>query len=220
VGNIERKIAYAQKIARAAEMRDQGYPWDEVARAFGWSNADSAGRAVRSYFAKHPSLDVEAVREEEERQLQTLRREAWKSYKTVQFAVSSRGLVTDDEGLPVVDYSHKDRALNTLLRISESRRRLHGADRPVRVAIETETGALGANAQLQLQLQLQSGVAGAAGITWTSVGSPVTVSLSPTALTSPGAPVAFIRVVCGTSIGGTPLPAANAPSSSPARRPP
>jgi len=50
----------------------------------------------------------------------------------------ARGLVTDDEGLPVPDHSNKDRALNTLLRISESRRRLHSADRPIKVVVESQ----------------------------------------------------------------------------------
>ncbi len=57
-----------------------------------------------------------------------MRREAFKNYRTVQFAISAKGLVTTDDGLPVVDYAHRDRALNTLLRISESRRRLLGLD--------------------------------------------------------------------------------------------
>jgi hypothetical protein len=128
-GPLAPRAAAAQKAVRAIELRDHGHTWDEIAQLVGFSAARSANRAATRYLASHPSPEVDAVRADEERQLLLLRKEAWKNYRTVQFAVSARGLVTDDEGLPIPDYSHKDRALNTLLRISESRRRLHGADR-------------------------------------------------------------------------------------------
>jgi hypothetical protein len=83
-------------------------------------------------------------REEEERQLLLLRREAWKQYRTVQWAVSSRGLVLDADDNPVPDNSHRERWIAILTRISESRRRLHGADRPVSIRLTEDEDALDA----------------------------------------------------------------------------
>lgn len=52
-------------------------------------------------------------------------------------------------------------------------------------------------------VQLQSGVASAAGITWTNVGSPVNlVAGQGVLLTSPGGAVAFIRAVITTLLAG------------------
>ena len=53
-GPVARKTAYAQKIARAVDLRDQGHTWDEVAQMAGWANAQNACNAVSRYLNSHP----------------------------------------------------------------------------------------------------------------------------------------------------------------------
>jgi hypothetical protein len=138
LSKAERRLAAIKKAECALEHHLQGQTWEQAAKAAGYSCARSACAAVTKYLASHPTEGVEELRKIEDQHLLMLRREAWKNFRTVQFMTSARGLVEDADGLPVVDHSHKDKVLNTLLRISESRRRLLGLDQPVRVAIESQ----------------------------------------------------------------------------------
>ena len=138
MSNTERRLTAAQKASKAIELRCRGVTWNAVAAQVGYSSAEHACRAVTNALAKYPSQAADELRKIEDIRLDNLEAEAWKNYRTVQFQVCSRGLVTDDDGLPIPDNSHRDRALNTLLRICESRRRLHGLDRPVRLSIESQ----------------------------------------------------------------------------------
>jgi hypothetical protein len=133
------RLQAAQKVRRALQLRTEGYTWPQVAEQVGYSSAQHACRAVTDYFKKVPSEDADSLRATETEHLMMLRREAMALLRATQYVVSAKGdLVRDDDGRLVQDIQHRDRAINTLVRISESLRRLHGADQPARLAVTIE----------------------------------------------------------------------------------
>ncbi|MFZ0166066.1 MAG: hypothetical protein WAL12_20995 [Trebonia sp.] len=126
-----RAVAAADKVRGALEDHLQGYTWEQVAERNGYSSRQTACRAVTRYLARHPSPEVEQIREEEELQLQAIRRELWDIARRKHYFRTEDGeLIRDD--------SQNIAALNTLARLSESRRRLHGADVPVVTRLQIE----------------------------------------------------------------------------------
>ncbi len=63
--NTRARLSHAQKIDQAVDLHLQGYTWDEVAKACGYSTRQNANRAVRDWLSSHPSADVEQMRQTE-----------------------------------------------------------------------------------------------------------------------------------------------------------
>lgn len=101
------RIEARGKQSKAVTLRTQGYTWAEVANRAGYPSAGAARIAVSRAMDRVESDAVADLRAEEDAHLLALRR-----------AATPTAMDGDPQSLAV------------LLRISESRRRLHGADMP------------------------------------------------------------------------------------------
>lgn len=119
--NTPARIEAREKATHAVTLRTHGLTWAEVARRAGYPTPDAARVAVNRTLDRVESDAVEHFRAEEDAHLLMLRRAA---------------LPAALEGDP--------QSLAVLLRISESRRKLHGADIPANysVNISQEENAL------------------------------------------------------------------------------
>lgn len=102
------RIEAREKATLAVTLRTYGLPWAEVAQRAGYPTPDAARVAVTRTLDRVESNAVADLRAEEDAHLLLLRQSALPS-----------ALDGDPHSLAV------------LLRVSESRRKLHGADRPV-----------------------------------------------------------------------------------------
>lgn len=107
--NSPARIEAREKATQAVTLRTHGLPWAEVARRAGYPSPDAARIAVSRTLDRVESDAVADLRGEEDAHLLLLRQAALPS-----------ALDGDPQSLAV------------LLRVSESRRKLHGADRPAR----------------------------------------------------------------------------------------
>lgn len=101
------RIEARGKSGKAVTLRTQGYTWAEVANRAGYPSAGAARIAVSRALDRVESSAVAELRAEEDNHLLLLRRSAMHA-----------AIDGDPQSLAV------------LLRISESRRRLHGVDMP------------------------------------------------------------------------------------------
>lgn len=106
--NSPARIEAREKATLAVTLRTHGLSWTEVAQRAGYPTPDAARVAVTRTLDRVESDAVADLRAEEDAHLLLLRQSALPS-----------ALDGDPHSLAV------------LLRISESRRKLHGADRPV-----------------------------------------------------------------------------------------
>lgn len=119
----------ADTTARALELKAKNYTYREIAAELGIA-VSSAYEAVQRGLRRTVAPAVEAYRDEEADRLEQLRREALELLLTEKFEVSA-GRVTDQE-----DLGHKIAALQMLLKISESTRKLHGLDSAAKVTVD------------------------------------------------------------------------------------
>lgn len=106
--NSPARIEARERATQAVTLRTHGLPWAEVAQRAGYPTPDAARVAVARTLDRVESDAVADLRAEEDAHLLLLRQAALPS-----------ALDGDPHSLAV------------LLRVSESRRKLHGADRPV-----------------------------------------------------------------------------------------
>lgn len=106
--NCPARIEAREKATLAVTLRTHGLSWAEVAQRAGYPTPDAARVAVTRTLDRVESDAVADLRAEEDAHLLLLRQ-----------AALSSALDGDPHSLAV------------LLRVSESRRKLHGADRPV-----------------------------------------------------------------------------------------
>ncbi|MGO1677064.1 MAG: hypothetical protein ACTHYK_14355 [Brevibacterium aurantiacum] len=106
--NSPARIEAREKATQAVTLRTHGLSWAEVAQRAGYPTPDAARVAVNRTLDRVESDAVAELRAEEDAHLLLLRQAALPS-----------ALDGDPHSLAV------------LLRVSESRRKLHGADRPV-----------------------------------------------------------------------------------------
>lgn len=105
--NSPARIEAREKATQAVTLRTHGLPWAEVARRAGYPSPDAARVAVARTLDRVEARNVADLRAEEDAHLMLIRQAA---------------LPAALEGNP--------QSLAILLRTSESRRRLFGADRP------------------------------------------------------------------------------------------
>ena len=111
------EVELIERERQVIELRRAGYTFDEVARAVGYSNASGAWQAYRRALKRTlVEAGTEELRQNELERLERAHRAVWK-----------RVLEGDDK------------AINTMLRLSERRSRLLGLDAPTRIAAEVTT---------------------------------------------------------------------------------
>ncbi len=123
-------VIYENQMAQALAMRLRYADWADIARACGYPNARSAFAAVQEAMKiRRDQLGqkVDALRDQELDRLDILSAEAQRVLDAEHLAVSA-GRVVEHEGLPMRDHGPVLAAINTLTKVSESRRKLLGLD--------------------------------------------------------------------------------------------
>lgn len=128
---IERTIDTVRREQAAARMRVQGHTYRQIADALGFAGTSSAHKAVSRAIAEVPREAAEELLELEKARLDNLQRRAdalvEKEYTLVQ---AGKVVVDPDTGARMIDDGPVLKAIQTALRIQESRRKLLGLDAP------------------------------------------------------------------------------------------
>jgi len=142
----ETKIGAAERRYQALELRKQGNSYRAIGAALGVSEAQShtdVQRALRALAALEQA-SAEELRTMELERLDTLTVEAARVLSATHPLVSG-GKVLDD----LTDDGPKLAAIDRLLRISESRRKLLGLDAPSKAALTNPDGTPAAYAEMR-----------------------------------------------------------------------
>ncbi|MDM7490729.1 hypothetical protein QT969_20795 [Rhodococcus sp. CSLK01-03] len=130
MGRQHHRLGEQERQARAVELRRQGYTYEEIRVELRYGSRASAWKAVRAVLGRRESTAVEELRALEDERLDALTRR-----------------LNDELGKVRVgsDPAAVARLATALLRVSESRRRLHSADEPQRAEVRVggrDSGAL------------------------------------------------------------------------------
>jgi hypothetical protein len=137
-GNFARSIDTARRDARAAELRAKGWQYQAIADELGWSARGDACRAVQRVLKETVQEAGDELRAMERDRLDRLSAAAW-AVLDRQHVTVSNGQIIRLDGEPLLDDGPILQAIDRLLRISESRRKLEGLDAPSRVSVDAVT---------------------------------------------------------------------------------
>lgn len=141
-GRFLRTLSQAETDAEAARLRSEGMSYRKIAGAMGCSVHVAHDRVQRA-LAAVPSEAVEAIRAIEGARLTEALAVALRELRRDHVMVSHGRIVKDDDGVPLIDHGGKLAALHAIVKVSESYRKLMGADLPVeqhaRVIVEHTT---------------------------------------------------------------------------------
>lgn len=127
------------KVAEAIQLRLQYRTWNEIADLLGWGHRTTAHVAVkRELERRRAAMDdsLDELRTREFDRLETLGREALRVLEKDHLVVNAGRVVffgPDGQERPLLDDGPKLAAINTLVKVSESLRKLLGLDAPGKV---------------------------------------------------------------------------------------
>jgi hypothetical protein len=127
------RLPVAQRRDKAVQMRIEGKTWREVADALGIGTPQQAEREVaRALEQANKRLDqsVGHLRRTEAARLDDLIRKTYAILTKDHLLVQGGKVVLDADGDPMHDDGPKLKAIETIRRLSESRRKLFGLDAP------------------------------------------------------------------------------------------
>lgn len=128
-GRFVRTVEAAERDGLAARMRSQGQSLAEIATALGYAGTSGAAEAIRRAVESAVVPAGEELVASRRAELDEMRRHAWGVVQSPGWAVSPKGeLVRDEDGAPIPDQAVRLSGLNTLVKVSESERRLLGLD--------------------------------------------------------------------------------------------
>lgn len=136
-GRLTRDLTVAERDAKAARLRSQGYSYQRIADALGYSDRGAAHHAVQRVLQLTVQEAGEELRQMERERLDRLSEAAWEVLERQHVTVSN-GRIVSLNGEPLPDDGPVLAAIDRLLRISESRRKLEGLDAPSRVSVDAE----------------------------------------------------------------------------------
>lgn len=128
-GHFQRSNQEIEHDARAAELRGQGMTYAAIARELGVSTPN-AWHAVRRAFRDTLMEPADQARSVELARLEALHDKAMAVLERDHITVSHGRIIEGPDGTPLLDDGPRIQAINTLLRVSESRRKLLGIDAP------------------------------------------------------------------------------------------
>lgn len=132
----------AERDGQAAGLRADGRTFQQIADALGYADKGEAWRAVQRAKTAILKEPVERLIQTEAERLDELYAEALEVLARDHVTVSHGRIVCDDTGAPILDDGPKLAALDRLVKIRESYRKLHGLDAPSKVSVDaTHLGA-------------------------------------------------------------------------------
>ena len=137
------EIAQYEREASALELRSKGYTFSEIARELGFADASGASRAYHRALARKPAQGVDQIRAQEADRLEYLWRKVSEVIENPPLVHSAIGKTVPDprpgrEGLYLEDERAKISAITEYRHISESYRKMTGAD--IAVSSKVPTG--------------------------------------------------------------------------------
>lgn len=130
-------IEDAKLRAEAARLRAKGWTYERIAAELGYADRGSANRAVKQVLAETAQDAGDEFRNLKREQLRMLTEATYEILERQHIQVSNgRVVFLNDE--PLQDPGPALAALNLLLKINESERKLEGADEPARVSVEAQ----------------------------------------------------------------------------------
>jgi len=133
-GKYTRSLTTAKRDAEAANLRSKGYSYTRIAETLGYSDRGSAHHAVKRVLELTVQEAGEELRQVERERLDRLSEAAWAVLERQHVTVSNGRIVSLD-GQPLPDDAPVLAAIDRLLRISESRRKLEGLDAPTKTHV-------------------------------------------------------------------------------------
>jgi hypothetical protein len=139
-GRFTRRLASVRRDAQAAELRDAGHTYTQIANELGYYDRKEAWRGVRRAIADVARPAVTHLIGAESAELDLLYAEACAILQRNHITVSHGKIVTwrnpeTQEEEPLPDDGPKLAAITTALRVRESYRRLHGLDSDTKVSL-------------------------------------------------------------------------------------
>lgn len=132
-GRYERSITTAERDAQAAKLRAEGWTFQQIADEIGFPDKSQAHKAVRRALNDVIKGPAEQLLAQEAARLDTLYEEALAVLERDHLTVSHGRIIKGDDGQPILDDGPKLAAIDRLVKIRESYRRLFGLDQPVKV---------------------------------------------------------------------------------------
>lgn len=142
-GRYVRTLTGARKDAAAADLRSKGWTYQRIADELGFTEKGEAHHAVDRCLKATVKDAGEAARTMERERLDRLSEAAWAVLERRHVTVSNGKVISlpdPDTGeiKPLEDDAPVLQAIDRLLRISESRRKLDGLDAPSRVSLDAQ----------------------------------------------------------------------------------
>jgi hypothetical protein len=128
-----RSPATAANDARAADLRAQGWTYQQIADEIGYKGKTSAIAAVRRAIRDACAGPAQALIDLEVSRLEAITDEVLDILQRDHVVVSHGKIVRGDDGRPLLDDSIKLQAIDRYLRARESFRKLLGLDKPTKV---------------------------------------------------------------------------------------
>lgn len=132
-GQFVRTPDTARRDAQAAELRAQGRTYQQITDELGYADRGNAHRAVRRALRDIVKGPAEKLIQQEAARLDTLYEEALAVLERDHLTVSHGRIIYGDDGQPILDDGPKLAAIDRLVKIRESYRRLFGLDAAVKV---------------------------------------------------------------------------------------
>ncbi len=139
-GRFEPSQNAADRAAHAARLKADNprLSYQQIADAVGYNNKSDAWRAIqRCREAVYREAGAELIAAEAQ-QLDDLFVAALEVLERDHITVSHGHIVKDDDGQPILDDGPKLAAIDRLLRVRESYRKLFGVDAPSRVSVDAQ----------------------------------------------------------------------------------
>lgn len=130
-------ITHAERDAKAARLRAQGHTYRHIAEELGFHDLWHARDQIQKVLKETLQEAGDDLRAAERDRLDRLSVAAWGVLDRQHITVSNGSVIRVD-GEPLIDDAPTLQAIDRLLRISESRRKLEGLDAPARVSVDAE----------------------------------------------------------------------------------
>jgi hypothetical protein len=137
-GRYIRTTETAARDAQAANLRAEGWKLQAIADHLGFSDRSEARYAIRRALREIVQGPAEKLLASEAERLDTLYEEALEVLQRDHVTVSHGRIIKDDDGNPILDDGPKLAAIDRLVKVRESYRKLLGLDAPSRVSVDAQ----------------------------------------------------------------------------------
>lgn len=127
-GRFLRTVHTVERDAAAAQLRSEGATFKQIAEQLGYCDKGEAWRAVQRALLMVVKEPAERLRQVEAAKLDELYVEALEVLERDHVMVSHGRIVYGDDGQPLLDDGPKLAAVDRLMKVRESYRRLFGLD--------------------------------------------------------------------------------------------